>query len=70
MEYCPDNLYKMKSSFDQEEKIVDLLLQLSTGLRELHINNISHLDIKPGKKSDYLIMIFFHRKYFIFERHV
>lgn len=50
MEYCPSNLYKMKASFDQEEKIVDLLLQLSTGLRELHINNISHLDIKPGKE--------------------
>ncbi len=50
MEYCPFNLYSMKASFNRgEESISELLFQLAIGLNELHMNNIAHLDIKPGK---------------------
>ena len=53
MEYCPTDLkqfiknYKSEKNFISESLILDFVLDICNGLKEIHSHNIIHRDLKP-----------------------
>jgi len=47
MELMEQDLYMRSESFENIEEIKDIFMQICLGVKELHDNNIAHLDIKP-----------------------